>query len=56
MAQTIHAHAGIFPPYKAITAASTISYLKAFQYKIPEEHAIEHTSLLPRNTSRRPSM
>jgi len=43
-------------PYKTITAASIISYLKASQYKSPEEHAIEHTILLPRDTSRRPRM
>jgi len=36
--------------------ACTISYLKASQYKILEEHTIEHTVLLPRYASRRPSM
>ena len=42
--------------YKAITAASKFSYLKASQHKSPEAHAIEHTLFLPRYTGRCPSM
>jgi hypothetical protein len=39
-----------------MTAASKKPYLKASQYKSPEEHTIEHTAWLPRYPSRRPSM
>ena len=46
----------IFFFYKTITAACIIFYLKASQYKSPEEHTIEHTVLLPRYASRRSSM
>ena len=45
------------PPNKAFIVPLEYPHLKASQYKVPEEHlAIEHTRLLPRDTSRRPSM